>query len=134
MITQSNHNTIIERVKILTHLRGLEKGPEILSNVVDFLYKIKSFDDYESMSVPKSITSESYENTIVFEWSRKVPPLGEDILVISFSGDDKVKIEANYISMDIRVDNSFPINDDMANFVTTHLSNFTQPLKKKRYK
>lgn len=134
MITQSNHNTIIERVKILTHLRDLEKGPEILSNVVDFLYKIKSFDDYESMSMPKSMTSESYKNIIIFEWSQIVPPLGEDVLVISFSGDDKVKIEANYISMDIRVNNSFPINDDMANFVTTHLSNFTQPLKKKRYK
>lgn len=134
MITQSNHNTIIERVKILTQLRELDKTPEILSNVTDFLYKIKSFDEYESMSVPTHITSDSYDNVIIFEWNKKVPPIGEDVLIITFDGNDKVRIEAYYPSIDIKVDNVFELNEDMANFVTTHLENFKQPLKKKRYK
>jgi hypothetical protein len=134
MITQSNHNAIIERVKILIHLRGLGKAPEILSNVIDFLYKIKSFDEYESMSMPSNISSDIYDNLIIFEWNKVVPPLGEDVLLISFNGNDEVHIEANYPSMEIKVENCFPLNEDMANFVTTHLDNFKQPLKKKRYK
>lgn len=134
MITQSNHNTIIERVKILTQLRELDRAPELLSNVTDFLHKIKSFDDYESMSMPNDSSSDSYENTIIFEWNKRVPTIGEDVLIITFAGDDKVHIQASYPSMDIKVDNHFPLNDDMANFVTTHLDNFKQPLKKKRYK
>jgi hypothetical protein len=134
MITQSNHNTIIERVKILTQLRELDKTPQILSNVTDFLYKIKSFDEYESMSMPSHILSDTYDNLIIFEWNKRVPPSGEDVLIITFAGDEKVRIQASYPSMDIKVDNCFDLNEDMANFVTTHLDNFKQPLKKKRYK
>lgn len=133
MITQSNHNTLIERVKILTQLNELDKTPDILCDVTDFLYRIKSFDEYRSMSMPNHITADNYENSITFEWNKKILT-GEDILTISFLGDQAIYIEASYPSMDIKVNNHFPLNEDMANFVTTHLENFKQPLKKKRYK
>jgi len=133
MITQSNHNTIIERVKILTQLNELDSTPDLLSDVTDFLYRLKSFDEYESMSMPNQITADVFENSIIFEWSKKTKD-GDDTLVISFLGDQKISIEANYSSMDIKVSNRFPLNEDLANFVTTHLEIFKQPLKKKRYK
>lgn len=132
MITQTNHNTIIERVKIVTQLNELDYIPDLLSDVTDFLYRIKSFDEYESMSMP-SITADVYQNSIVFEWSRETDQ-GEDTLVISFPGDQAISIEANYPSLKIKVSNRYPLNEDMANFVTTHLEIFKQPLKKKRYK
>ncbi len=133
MITQSNHNTLIERVKILTQLNGLDRVPEILCDVQDFLYKIKSFDEYESMSMPNHTNADCYLNSITFEWNKKTKT-GEDALSISFLGDQEIIIEANYPSMDIRVNSPFPLNEDMANFVTTHLEIFKQPLKKKRYR
>jgi hypothetical protein len=133
MITQSNHNTLIERVKILTQLNELDNIPNILSDVGDFLYKIKSFDEYESMSMPNSMSADNFDNSIILEWTKKTT--GDvDNLLISFLGDQKIYIEAAYPVMDIKVSNHFPLNEDMANFVTTHLENFKQPLKKKRYK
>jgi hypothetical protein len=133
MITQSNHNTILERVKILTHLNELDNIPNILLDVADFFHKIKSFDEYESMSTPDSITAENFENVISFDWI-KIENSNVNTLTISFLGDHHINIEAQYPEMDIIVKNKFPLNEDMANFVTTHLNNFKQPLKKKRYK
>ena len=133
MITQSNHNTIIERVKILTQLNGLDNTPNILSDVGDFLYKIKSFDEYESMSMPTNMVADVFDNSIIMEWIKRTED-DIDNLSISFLGDQRIYIEAAYPEMDIRVSNHFPLNEDMANFVTTHLNNFKQPLKKKRYK
>jgi hypothetical protein len=133
MITQSNHNTLIERVKILTYLNGLDNTPNILSDVGDFLYKIKSFDEYESMSMPNNMWAENIENIIILEWTKQAED-DVDVLTIAFYGDQQIYIEAAYPVMDIKVSNHFPLNEDMANFVTTHLNNFKQPLKKKRYK
>lgn len=124
---------ILERVKIITHLNGLDNVPNILLDVSDFFHKIKSFDEYESMSVPDGIVAENYENIITFDWT-KIENKNVNTLSISFSGDKTINIEASYPEMDIIVKNNFPLNDDMANFVTTHLNNFKQPLKKKRYK
>ena len=129
MITQSSHNTIIERVRILARLNDLENTPDIFCDINDFLYKLKSFDDYETMSIPSSIFTKNIENEIVFEWHKD-----EDLLSVCFPGDKTIKIKATYPSLDIKVKISFPLNEDMANFVTTHLANFKQPLKKKRYK
>jgi hypothetical protein len=133
MITQSNHNTILERVKILTHLNELDNVPNIVLDVADFFHKIKSFDEYESMSTPDNIHADTLDNTIIFDWS-KIENINVNSLTISFSGDHYINIEAAYPEMDILVKNKFPLNEDMANFVTTHLNNFKQPLKKKRYK
>jgi hypothetical protein len=85
------------------------------------------------MSVPTSISVDLYESGIVMEWVKRNPEF-IDHLSIMLPGDQNVVIEATYPLMDIRVSNHFPLNDDMANFVTTHLNNFKQPLKKKRYK
>lgn len=133
MITQSNHNTIIERVKILLQLNELTNSSFILADVVEFLYRIKSFDEYESMSVPTSISVDLYESGIVMEWVKRNPEYIEHLSIL-LPGDQSINIEASYPQMDIKVSNHFPLNDDMANFVTTHLNNFKQPLKKKRYK
>ena len=99
----------------------------------DFLYKIKSFDEYESMSMPTTMFADNYENSITMEWIKKTEN-DEDQLSISFLGNQKIYIKAAYPTMDIKVSNHFPLNEDMADFVTTHLDNFKQPLKKKRYK
>lgn len=133
MITQSNHNTLLERVRILTQLNELDNTPNILSDVGDFLYKLKSFDEYESMSMPTAITADNLSNIIIFEWSKRTSTK-IDSLQISFYGNQEIEIEAQYPDMDMRISNTFPLNEDMANFVTTHLNNFKQPLKKKRYK
>ena len=133
MITQSNHNTLIERVKILTQLNGLDKTPDILCDVQDFLYKLKSFDEYESMSMPTHVYADCYQNSITFEWTKDTPK-GEDLLSISFLGQQEIAVEAHYPSLDIKVNSPFPLNEDMANFVTTHLEIFKQPLKKRRYR
>jgi hypothetical protein len=133
MITQSNHNTILERVKILIRLNELEKNPNILCDITDFLYKVKSFDEYESMSMPTNIGADPLNDLLTMEWVKKNKN-SIDSLSISFFGNQKIYIEASYPEMDIRVINDFPLNEDMANFVTTHLDNFKQPLKKKRYK
>ncbi len=85
------------------------------------------------MSVPTSISVDLYESGIVMEWVKRNPEF-IDHLSIMLPGDQNVVIEATYPLMDIKVSNHFPLNDDMANFVTTHLNNFKQPLKKKRYK
>jgi hypothetical protein len=120
-------------VKILTQLNELGNTPYILCDVGDFLYKIKSFDDYKSMSMPTTMSANNFENSVIMEWTKKTEN-DVDNLVISFLGDQKIYIEAAYPIMDIKVSNHFPLNEDMANFVTTHLENFKQPLKKKRYK
>lgn len=136
MITQSNHNTILERVKILTQLRELDNSPNIIADVSDFLYKIKAFDEYESMSMPTDITIDIYDNLVVFEWIG-FDPNGKDIntLNISFSGDGSIQLDATYPEMGIYIDSiALQLNEDMANFVTTHLENFKIPLKKKRIK
>lgn len=105
----------------------------MLCDVTDFLYRIKSFDEYESMSMPTNITADGWNNVLVMEWNKKnINSI--DNLSISFFGNQKVYIEASYPEMDIKIANEFPLNEDMANFVTTHLNNFKQPLKKKRYK
>ena len=136
MITQSNHNTILERVKILTQLRELDNSPNIIADVSDFLYKIKAFDEYKTMSMPTDITIDIYDNLIVFEWIG-FDPNGKDIntLNISFSGDGSIQLDATYPEMGIYIDSiALQLNEDMANFVTTHLENFKIPLKKKRIK
>lgn len=85
------------------------------------------------MSMPESISGDPIRNQIIFEWE-KITEEGEYHLVISFAGDQRIHIQAEYSSLGIKVDNYFPLNEDMANFVTTHLENFKKPLKKKRYK
>lgn len=85
------------------------------------------------MSMPNNMWAENIENNIILEW---IKPTANDLdtLSIAFYGDQQIYIEAGYPLMDIKVSNYFPLNEDMANFVTTHLNNFKQPLKKKRYK
>lgn len=120
-------------MKILIHLEELRRNPDILCDVTDFLYKLKSFDEYESMSMPTNITADGWKDSLSMEWVKKNEK-SIDVLSISFFGNQKIYIEATYPEMDIRIINDFPLNEDMANFVTTHLNNFKQPLKKKRYK
>lgn len=134
MITQSNHNTILERVKILTQLRELDSSPFIISDVVDFLHKLKAFDDYESMSMPEDIAIDIYGNLVILEWIQADTKKDINTLNISFSGEGSIQIEAFYPEMDIKINNTVPLNEDMANFATTHLNNFKKPLKKKRIK
>ena len=85
------------------------------------------------MSIPSNVNADGFNNVLVMEWFKKnIKTM--DVLSISFFGNQKVHIEASYPEMDIKIANEFPLNEDMANFVTTHLNNFKQPLKKKRYK
>ena len=83
--------------------------------------------------MPTNMVADVFDNSIIMEWIKRTED-DLDNLSISFLGDQKIYIEAAYPEMDIRVSNHFPLNEDMANFVTTHLNNFKQPLKKKRYK
>ena len=88
------------------------------------------------MSMPTDITIDIYDNLVVFEWIG-FDPNGKDIntLNISFSGDGSIQLDATYPEMDIHIDSiALQLNEDMANFVTTHLENFKIPLKKKRIK
>ena len=85
------------------------------------------------MSMPDSISADNFDNSITFEWIKK-DKLKIDTLLVTFHGNQSIQIEASYPRVDLKLENSFPLNEDMANLVTTHLDNFKQPLKKKRYK
>lgn len=134
MITQTELNTIIERARILTQLYNLNEMSHIILDIQEFFYKIKSLDDLESTSNPSAIGACPYENYVYIEWENSPDNIHLDELRVEFHGNQAVKLSAEYSSFNLSIKSEIPIDDDFANIMVSHLQNFKQPIKKKKYK
>lgn len=134
MITQTELNTIIERANILADLYELADKTLIIVDIQDFFYKIKSLDYLESLSFPTDMGVCPYQNLIHIEWIAISSDFKTNELKIEFKGNQKVNLFADYESFNLTIDQEVPLNDDFPNIIVSHLQNFKQTTKKKKYK
>jgi hypothetical protein len=134
VLTQSKLNNVLQRSVILLNIKELISAPFILVDINEFFNKLKSIEKTTCLPAPDEIGVDPRENVIYFEWYKTTAPSYIDILRLDFDGSQRVRLLANYETLDIEIDQSLPLDEDFPELILTHLKQYKRPTKKKRYK
>ncbi len=135
MLTQTGLNNLIHRVDILLNTHNYNSAHSlVMLDVKEFFHKLKNIEKIINIPKPLEVEFDRTTNELFMEWYQITEYKKFDYLKIGFLGDQKIKLTADYGSLEIDIKQNVPFSEDFAELILAHLKQFRSPIKKKRYK
>ena len=134
MLTQTKLNSILERTDILLKFYNSYVESCIALDVRDFFHRLTSTEKTTKIPTPTEVSYCPYKKVLCLEWYKVGSSKKFDYLCLEFEGDQKVKLLADYESLQIDIVQNIPFGDDFPELILAHLKLFKSSIKKKRYK
>ena len=134
MLTQTAINNATERCYIITRMYPNVVDPETYFQILFFLNKLRTNNKMNKIMAPLSIEPDTEYRGIRFEWIRVLEDKKIDTLDIVFFPEPVIQLNANYESLNLKLQTKIQLDEEFQDHVIIHLKNFTGKKKRKKYK